>query len=75
MNWPIDDLVRMEADELSRWLAGRGLPDVSFAFWDPPEGTFVSWQGVDEAERRRVIEAIAGAAGGEHECRKGTSRP
>lgn len=75
MTWPIDDLVRMEADELSRWLAGRGLPAVSFTFWAPPEGAFVSWQEADEAERRRVLAAIAGAAGGELERRNGTSSP
>lgn len=75
MTWPIDDLVRMEADELSRWLAGRGLPAVSFAFVDPREGAFVSWQEADEAERRRVLAAIAGAAGGELERRNGTSSP
>ena len=61
MMWPIDDLKRMEADELSRWLAGRGLPDVSFVFVNPPEGTFVSWQEADEADRYRVLEAIAAA--------------
>jgi hypothetical protein len=64
MMWPVDDLKRMEADELSRWLAGWGLPAVSFAFVDPREGAFVSWQEADEADRRRVLAAIAELAGG-----------
>jgi hypothetical protein len=60
--WPIDDLKRMEAAELSQWLVGRGLPGVSFLFVDPQIRRFVPWQGTDEADRRRVLEAIAPAA-------------
>ena len=63
MMWPVDDLKRMEADELSRWLAGWGLPAGSFAFVDPREGAFVSWQEADEADRRRVLAAIVEIAG------------
>ena len=59
MMWPIDDLVRMEAAELSRWLAGRGLPAVSFAFVDSPARAFVPWHEAAEADRRRVLGAIA----------------
>ena len=62
--WPVGDLKKMEADELSRWLAGRGLPAVSFVFVDPQVRRFVPWQEADEADRRRVLEAIAPAAGG-----------
>ena len=61
MTWPIDDLVRGEADELSRWLAGRGLPAVSFLCVDARERAFVPWQKADEAARRRVLEAITEA--------------
>ena len=66
-SWPIDDLKRMEAAELSRWLAGWGLPAVSFVFVDPHLRRFVPWQEADEADRRHVLEAIAETAGGRGE--------
>ena len=73
MTWPIDDLVAMEADELSRWLVGRGLPDVTLVFWDPHTRRFASWQEAGEADRRRALEAVAGRRGLER--RNGGSVP
>ncbi len=59
MTWPIDDLVTMEAGEVSRWLADQGLPGVAFLFWDPHERVCASWRDVSEVARRAVLEAIA----------------
>ena len=61
MNWPIDDLVTMEAGEVSRWLAGHGLPGVSFLFWDPHERVYKSWPAATEAARRDALDAIGAA--------------
>jgi hypothetical protein len=62
MEWPIDDLVMMEADEVSRWLAARGLPGVTFVFLDSGRGAFRSWGAAGESNRRWVLEAIGQAA-------------
>ena len=62
MTWPIDHLVTMDADEVSRGLAGQGLPGVTFLFWDPRKPGYVSWREAHEAERRQVLEAIARSA-------------
>jgi hypothetical protein len=61
VDWPIDDLVTMEADQVSRWLAGRGLPGVTLLFWDPHGQGFASWREVGEADRRHVLDAIGAA--------------
>ena len=42
MTWPIDDLVTMEASEVSRRLTSLGLPGVTFLFWDPHERRYTS---------------------------------
>ncbi len=59
MDWLIDDLVLLDEDEVSRWLAGRGLPGVRFLFWDQHGQRCVSWREAGEADRRRVLETIA----------------
>ena len=61
MNWPIDDLAKMDDDEVSRWLAGQGLPGVRFLFWDPRERVYKSWSAATEAARRDALEAIGAA--------------
>ena len=61
MNWPIDALVTMEADDVSAWLAGQGLPGVAFLFWDPHERRYTSWRAAGQAARRYVLETIGTA--------------
>ena len=61
MRWPIDDLVMMEADEVSAWLAGQGLPGLTFLFWDPHERRYTSWRAAGEAARRHMLETIGAA--------------
>ena len=59
MDWPIDDLVKLDEGAVSRWLAGQGLPGVAFLFWDPHERRVVSWRAAGEAARRHTLETIA----------------
>ena len=59
MEWPIDDLVMLDEDGVSRWLAERGLPGVRFLFWDQQGRRCVSWRGAGEADRRQALETIA----------------
>ena len=59
MTWPIDDLVTMEASEVSTRLTSLGLPGVTFLFWDPHERRYTSWDAAGEAARRHVLEEIS----------------
>ena len=61
MNWPIDALVTMEADDVSAWLAGQELPGLTFLFWDPHERAYRSWRAAGEAARRHMLETIRAA--------------
>jgi hypothetical protein len=62
MTWPIDELVMMEGSEFSRWLADRGLPDLTFLFLDLGTLRFTTWVDAGEAARRRVLESLSPAA-------------
>ena len=61
MKWPIDDLVAMDAGEVSTRLTALGLPGVTFLFWDPHEWRYTSWQTTGEPARRQVLEGIGAA--------------
>ena len=58
MKWPIDDLVTMDAGEVSTRLTALGLPGVTFLFWDPHERRCTSWPDANGAARHNVLEAI-----------------
>jgi hypothetical protein len=64
VDWPVDELVTMEAEEVSRWLTDRGLPGVTFVFFDPHRWAFASWQEAGEITRRQVLESIGATARG-----------
>jgi hypothetical protein len=58
VDWPIDELVTMDDDDISRWLTDQGLPGVAFLFVDPDTRRFTTWRDAGEAARRRVLESL-----------------
>ena len=75
MDWPMDELVTMEADDVSRWLADRGVPGVTFLFVDPAARRLTTWSNAGEAARRRVLESLRPAAVPEPVSLSRTHRP
>ena len=58
MDWPIDELVTMDDDDISQWLTDEGLPGVSFLFVDPDTLRSATWTAAGEAGRRRALESL-----------------